>query len=99
MKTPTTIVVTARKISNPKIVRSIVSRLSERYFGVAPSFTGKGRSLTASICPSSKYRLKTINVLEMETALSSYLGDDATVSVMNATFTVSPNGGEFHIAW
>jgi hypothetical protein len=35
----------------------------------------------------------------MESDLADYLGEDASVSVTNATFTVAPSGGEFHIAW
>ncbi len=94
-----TIVVTARNIQNTATVRDIVTRLSREYFGVAPTFSGNGRSLKASIAPSSKYRLKTVNVLNMESDLADYLGDDSSVSVTNATFTVAPQGGEFHIAW
>jgi hypothetical protein len=35
----------------------------------------------------------------MESDLADYLGEDATVSVTNATFTVAPQGDEFHISW
>ena len=93
------ILVTARNIQNTATVRDIITRLSEKYFGVQPRFTGNGRQMNASITPESKYRLKTINVLNMESDLSQYLGHDASVSVTNATFTVVPDGGEFHIAW
>lgn len=99
MKTNPTIVVNARNLQNASTVRDIITRLSNEYFGVSPKFTGNGRSLNASITPSSKYRLKTVNVLSMEQDLTDYLGEDASVSVTNATFTVAPNGGEFHIAW
>jgi hypothetical protein len=99
MKTNPTIVVSARNIKNASTVRDIITRLSNEYFGVAPKFTGNGRSVNASITPSSKYRLKTVNVLNMESDLADYLGEDASVSVTNATFTVAPAGGEFHIAW
>jgi hypothetical protein len=99
MKTNPTIVVNARNLQNTSTVRDIITRLSNQYFGVAPKFTGNGRSLNASITPSSKYRCKTVNVLNMESDLSDYLGEDASVSVRNATFTVAPAGGEFHIAW
>lgn len=94
-----TVVVNARNIQNTATARSIISRLSQEYFGVTPRFSGSGRSLRASISPTSKYRLKTVNVLNMESDLTDYLGDDASVSVTNATFTVAPQGGEFHIAW
>ena len=99
MKTNPTIVVNARNLQNASTVRDIITRLSNEYFGVSPKFTGNGRSLNASITPSSKYRLKTVNVLSMEQDLTDYLGEDASVSVTNATFTVAPSGGEFHIAW
>jgi len=99
MKTYPTIVVNARNLQNTSTVRDIIARLAKQYFGVSPKFTGNGRSLNASITPSSQYRCKTVNVLNMESELADYLGDDASVSVHNATFTVAPNGGEFHIAW
>lgn len=99
MKTYPTIVVNARNLQNTSTVRDIITRLSNQYFGVSPKFTGNGRSLNASITPSSQYRCKTGNVLNMESELADYLGEDASVSVRNATFTVAPNGGEFHIAW
>jgi len=99
MKTYPTIVVNARNLQNTSTVRDIITRLSNQYFGVSPKFTGNGRSLNASITPSSQYRCKTVNVLNMESDLADYLGEDASVSVRNATFTVAPNGGEFHIAW
>jgi hypothetical protein len=99
MKTNPTIVVNARNLQNASTVRDIITRLSNEYFGVAPKFTGNGRSLNASITPSSKFRCKTSNVLGMEQDLADYLGEDASVSITNATFTVAPNGGEFHIAW
>jgi hypothetical protein len=95
-----TIVVSTRNVQNAATVRDIVSRLSRQYFGVAPRFTGNGRSLSATITPESKYRLKTVNVLDMGSDLADYLGDDATISVTNATFTVADaDAGEFHIAW
>ena len=99
MKTNPTIVVNARNLQNTSTVRDIITRLSNEYFGVSPKFTGNGRSLNASITPSSKYRCKPSNVLGMEQDLADYLGEDASVSVTNATFTVAPSGGEFHIAW
>jgi len=99
MKTAPTIVVTARNLRNASTVRDIISRLSEQYFGVTPTFSGNGKSLNANIKPTSKFRLKTVNVLGMENDLAEYLGDDASVSVTNATFTVAPNGEDFHIAW
>jgi hypothetical protein len=94
-----TIVVNARNLQSASTVREIITRLARRYFGVEPKFTGNGRNLNASIIPTSKYRCKTTNVLCMNDHLSEYFGDDASVSVQGATFTVAPSGDELHIKW